>query len=332
MSTKTTIIVDFSNMFHRMKHQTMKGASESERVGMVMHQMFTGIRSAWKKFDADCCILALEGKSWRKKVYPAYKMNRIARKLKRKPSEIEADEVFEQAANDLIEYFSKDTNIPAIKSPNAEADDIIATFIFDRPDEQHIIVSCDSDFHQLIADNVMMYDPMQGHIITINGVFNDRMQPVIDKTTKKQKTIGDPEYILFKKCIRGDSSDNISSAYPKIREKGSKNKVGIVQCFEDRKSKGFEWNTVMLHEWEDHMGNRNKVKDLYERNRLLIDLREIPDIIVEEVRQSIVESCQKKVSTSEVGFKFMKFCAKYELVNLSQHPGPYTEFLGKRYV
>lgn len=329
---RTTIIVDFSNMFHRMKHQTMKGASEDERVGMVMHQMLMGMRSAWKKFDADCCILALEGKSWRKHIYPAYKMNRIAKKLKRKQSEIDADEVFDKAANDFIEYIVKDTNVPAIQSPNAEADDIIATYILDRPDEQHIIVSSDSDFHQLISENVIMYDAMQGQIITIHGVFNDRMQPVMDKVTKKQKSIGDPEYVLFKKCIRGDSSDNIASAYPRIREKGTKNKVGIVECYEDRTSKGFEWNTVMMHEWEDHRGKKRAVKDEFEMNSLLIDLRRIPYFIMDEVRESIRNDLQKDVETGTINFKFMKFCAKYELINLSKTPAPYTEFLGKRYV
>lgn len=329
--SKTNILIDFNNLFHRMKHQTIKGASDDERIGMVMHQILVGMRSAWKKFDADRCILALEGKSWRKHVYPDYKMNRVAQRLKRKPSEIELDEEFQKAANDFVEYIDKYTNVPAISSPNAEADDVIATFILDRPDEEHIIVSSDSDFHQLIAHNVKMYDAMKGHIITIEGVFDDRMRPVMDNKTKKQKKLDDPEWIVFKKCIRGDSSDNISSAYPRLREKSTKNKVGMIDCFEDRKSKGFEWNTVMLHEWEDHKGQSHKVKDVYELNKLLIDLRMIPDFIMDEVRESINGATKKRIPNSDIGFKFMKFCAKYELVNIGNNPALYLEFLGKVY-
>lgn len=329
--SKTTLIIDFNNLFHRMKHQTMKGASDSERIGMVMHQLLVGIRSAWRRFDADRCVLALEGKSWRKHVYPEYKMNRVAQRLKRKPSEIELDEEFQKAANDFIEYIDLYTNVPAISSPNAEADDVIGVFILDRPDENHIILSSDSDFHQLIAPNVKMFDAMKGHIITNKGVFDDRSRPVIDNKTRAQKDIGDPEYILFKKCIRGDSSDNISSAYPRLTEKNTKNRVGIIGCFDDRKSKGFEWNTVMLHEWEDHKGKVNKVKDVYERNRLLIDLTMIPDFIMDEVRESIASGTQKRVDNASIGFKFMKFCSNYELVNIGENPKPYIEFLGKNY-
>lgn len=327
----TTLLIDFSNMFHRMKHQTIKGADESERVGMVMHQMLVGVLAAWNRFNATRCVFALEGKSWRKAVYPEYKMNRVAQRLKRKPSEIELDEVFQQAANDFIEFIDKYTHVPAIKADNAEADDVIATFILDRPNEDHIIVSSDSDFHQLLAKNVKMFDAMQGKIITINGVFDDRMKPIVDNKTKSQKSIGDPEYILFKKCIRGDMTDNVTTAYPMIREKNTKNKVGIEGAFEDRKAKGFEWNTVMLHEWVDHKGNKVKVKDLYERNKLLIDLREIPDFIVEEVREAINNASAKRLESAEIGFKFMKFCAKYELNAIASSASRYLDFLGRKY-
>jgi 5'-3' exonuclease len=258
-------------------------------------------------------------------------MNRVAQRLKRTPAEMELDEEFQKAANDFIEYIDLYTNIPAIASPNAEADDVIATYIFDRPNEDHIIVSSDSDFHQLITHNVKMFDAMKGHIITIEGVFDDRMKPVIDNKTRKQKEIGNPEWILFKKCIRGDTSDNIASAYPMLREKSTKNKVGMIDCFEDRQSRGFEWNTVMLHEWEDHKGNVNKVKDMYERNKLLIDLSMIPDFIVDEIRESIDAAVTKRVENSAIGFKFMKFCSRYELVNISNSPQPYLDFLGRNY-
>ena len=30
-------------------------------------------------------------------------------------------------------------------------------------------------------------------------------------------------YLLFEKCIRGDTSDNVFSAYPGVRKKGTKN-------------------------------------------------------------------------------------------------------------
>ena len=39
--------------------------------------------------------------------------------------------------------------------------------------------------------------------------------------------------------MRGDPSDNIFSAYPGVRTKGTKNKIGLTEAFEDRNSKGY---------------------------------------------------------------------------------------------
>ena len=37
--------------------------------------------------------------------------------------------------------------------------------------------------------------------------------------------------------MRGDTSDNVFSAYPGVRVKGTKNKVGLQDAFEDKESK-----------------------------------------------------------------------------------------------
>lgn len=327
----TYLTVDFNNMFFRMKHVSLKNSSTEERIGMVMHQMLTGIRSAWKKFDANHCVFALEGSSWRKHIYPHYKMNRVALRLKRTQKEIEIDEEFGMAANYFSNYLKTATNCTVVRSKNAEADDVIATFILDRPNDNHIIVSSDSDFYQLVGDNVCIYDAMNQKIIRHDGIFDHNMKPIIDKKTKKQKFLGDPEYYVFKKCIRGDSSDNIFTAYPRIREKGTKNKIGIEEAFNDRHSKGFEWNTVMLHEWTDHNGETKKVLERYEMNKLLIDLRLIPDFIMEEIRRDIDQETAKSINTQNIGFNFMKFCGKNGLINIANSPEFYLEFLGKQY-
>ncbi|ASV44191.1 DNA polymerase I-like protein [Salicola phage SCTP-2] len=330
MSKKTYLHVDFNNMFHRMKHMSVKGSSVDEQIGLVIHQMLTGIKSAWDRFDASHVIVELEGKSWRKQVSPDYKMNRVAQRLKRKPSEIEMDEEFQKVANDFQNYLKRYTNCTVVSSKNAEADDVIATFIFDHPDKNHIIVSSDKDFHQLISSNVCIFDAMKGEIVTHQGVFDDRMKPVIDKNTKKQKQIGDPEWILFKKCFRGDPSDNIFSAYPRVREKGTKNTVGLQEAFNDRHSKGYEWNTVMMHEWTDADGNKRLVKDEYEFNKILIDLRLIPDFVKEQIREDLTKEMIREVKTNEIGFHFLKFCKKYDLQAIIRSSSYYLDFLGKK--
>ena len=48
--------------------------------------------------------------------------------------------------------------------------------------------------------------------------------------------LGDPEWLLFEKCMRGDTSDNVFSAYPGVRKKGTKNKVGLLKHIADQRA------------------------------------------------------------------------------------------------
>lgn len=325
------MLVDFNHLFHRMKHMAAKNSSNEEKIGLSVHSLFVGMASVWNKCDVQHCVVALEGYSWRKNYYAPYKKNRLVAKLKKTEAELELDEEFQMAANSFVEFLQKKTATTVIQTPNSEADDIIATFILDRPDDEHIIISSDSDFQQLITKNVSIYDPVKGHIITIDGVFNDSGKPVIDNKTKQQKTIGDPEYVLFKKIIRGDSSDNIKSALPRIREKSTKNKLGIDALYEDRHAKSFAWNSIMLSEWVDEKGETHLVKDDFLRNKILIDLTEIPEFVKNEIRTAIDIETQKSLMARDIGFAFFKFCGKYGLTRISENMNYYTSFLVKHY-
>jgi hypothetical protein len=214
--------------------------------------------------------------------------------------------------------------------PNAEADDIIARFIDLHPDDEHFIISSDSDFVQLISENVKQYNGVANQLITLDGYFNDRGKPIKDKKTGEPKLLEDPEYLLFKKIIRGDATDNVFSAYPGAREKGSKNTIGIREAFEDRTKQGFNWNNFLLQRWVDHEGVEHRVKDDYERNRTLIDLRAMPDDIKETV-DNIIKSDVRTTTTPMVGVQLMKFCGKYELTKISEQAETYSKWLNSSY-
>ena len=51
-----------------------------------------------------------------------------------------------------------------------------------------------------------------------------------DKKTGEPKPAPEPAFMLFEKCMRGDTSDNVFSAYPGVRKKGTKNKVGLIEA------------------------------------------------------------------------------------------------------
>ena len=63
----------------------------------------------------------------------------------------------------------------------------------------------------------------------------------------------------------------------------------------------------------------------YERNKLLVDLHAQPEAIVEELDQTIDQAKAENKSISQVGIRFMKFCAKYDLNKISEQAQLYVE-------
>lgn len=322
------ILVDSLNMFFRAKH-VGGGKDIDMRVGMAMHIMFNSVRKAWRDFNGDHVVFCLEGRSWRKDFYPPYKANRKVTADKRTPREIEDDELFFEAYDEMVKYFNDKTNASVIRCPNAEADDLIATWIQTHPDDNHIIVSTDSDFYQLLALNVKQYNGTTDQIVSLDGFFDAKTgKQVIDKKTGKPKQVNDPAFILFEKCVRGDSTDNVFSAFPGARLQGSKNKTGITEAFEDRNRGGYNYNNFMLQRWTDHEEAEHRVRDDFERNRILIDLTAQPDDVKDACR-TIVRDAVHKPHVGQVGIHFMKFCSKWNMQRLSDNAGDFAEILGR---
>ena len=329
MSKNTYILVDSLNMFFRAKH-VGGGKDIDMRVGMAMHIMFNSIKKAWRDFDGTHVVICLEGRSWRKDFYEPYKANRKVIRDQRSVKEQEDDELFFEAYQDMIDFFADKTNCTVIRQPNAEADDLIATWVQQHPDDEHVIVSTDSDFYQLLAENVTQYNGTTDQIVSLEGFKNAKTgEWVIDKKTGEPKKAVDPDFVLFEKCVRGDSSDNVFSAYPGARLKGSKNKTGILEAFNDRLTGGYNYNNFMLQRWVDHEEQEHRVRDDFERNKILIDLTQQPDEIKAECKQRITEALEKE-PVSQIGIYFMKFCSKWNLVKMSETPGDYAEFLNGR--
>jgi hypothetical protein len=122
----------------------------------------------------------------------------------------------------------------------------------------------------------------------------------------------------------------VFSAYPGVRKKGTKNKIGMLEAFADRNNKGFDWNNFMLQRWTDHEGVEHRVLDDYQRNRTLIDLTAQPNEIKAVLDAAIVEQVEKS-PTNQVGIKFMKFCGKYDLQKVSENATDHANYLNAAY-
>jgi 5'-3' exonuclease len=325
---KTYILVDTANTFFRARH-VIRG-SLNDKVGMSLHTVLSSVRKSWRDFKGDHVVFCLEGRSWRKDYYEPYKRQRSEARAALSPRDQEEDRVFWETFDQFKDFIVNKTNSTVLHHPQLEADDLIAGWILSHPNDNHVIISTDGDFEQLISPNVRQYNGVSSVTITHEGYYDEKGKPVIDKKTKQTKGAPDPEWLLFEKCMRGDTSDNIFSAYPGVREKGTKTKVGLREAFADRKSKGYSWNNLMLQKWVDHEGVEHRVLDDYNRNKVLCDLTSQPDEIKQIINEVI--SSHKTKDISQVGVRLLKFCAEYDLQKISEQVQSYAEPLSAKYI
>lgn len=324
----TYILVDTANTFFRARH-VIRGDADI-KLGMALHITFNSIKKAWQDFGGLHVVFCLEGRSWRKDFYAPYKANRAETRAAMTAKEAEEDKIFWETFDKFKEFIIDKTNCTVLHHPQLEADDLIAGFIRTHPDDNHVVISTDSDFHQLIAPNVKQYNGVSETLTTHEGIFDKKGKPVLNKKTKEPEQV-DPDWILFEKCMRGDTSDNVFSAYPGVRTKGSKNKIGLTEAFQDRNSKGFAWNNLMLQRWVDHNGLEHRVIDDYERNRRLIDLNHQPDEIKEIINETIKSQITNPKNISQVGIRLLKFCQLYDMKKIMDNIQQYAEPFQAKY-
>ena len=326
------ILVDTANLFFKSRHIASRGTSDWEKIGMALHLTLTGVQGIVRKFGSDNThvVFALEGRSWRKDFYVPYKANRAVARAALTEREAEQDRMFWETYESFTQFLTEKTNVSVLRCPTAEADDIIARFIHLHPHDEHFIISSDGDFAQLITPTVKQYNSITGNLITLEGYYDDRGREVKDKKTGAHKKLDEPQYLLFEKCVRGDSSDNVFSAYPGVRTKSTKKTIGLIDAYADRERKGFAWNNLMLQKWPDHNGVEHRVLDDYQRNVTLCDLTAQPQEVKAAVDACIREQIRVQPK-SGVGMHLMKFCSKYELTKIGDSVEQYARWMNAAY-
>lgn len=305
------LLLDLNNLYSRSKYATRE-SDKQLYVALIANSMFTMIREAHRRFNPDNVIGFFDGHtSWRKLVYPAYKANR-EKDLTLK--EIEMKEASDNFLRNMYEPFLKEkTYMPIIDCDLLEADDLIATFCYLHPNDENIICSTDGDFIQLLTKTTSIYNSMENRLTTLDGVFDTQTNKKLVFTLKDGKVVVGKEliyvqdgeqaipfenwndYCLFVKCIRGDHSDNIRSAYPKITEKSTSKRIGMYDAYMSQFKDSFEWNSFMTSTCEDLDGNVKKVSDTYTLNKILIDLKMLPSDLRVLAENKIKERTNKTI-------------------------------------
>ena len=173
----TYSIVDVANLFYRARH-VVRGDAYT-KAGMALAIVFKSLRKLHREMKSDHMVFCIEGRSWRYDVYPQYKAKRkLDRMLATStPAEREEEEAFNAIMTDFTKYMSENTRCTVLQSDGVEGDDWVARWIQLHPKDNHFILSGDSDFIQLIAPNVSIYNGVDDRLLTIDGVF--------DGTTRK---------------------------------------------------------------------------------------------------------------------------------------------------
>ena len=324
-------LIDTANTFFRARHVASRKSDPEEKAAFALHLTLASVNQVVRNHGIDHVVFCLEGKSFRKSLYAPYKKNRIVDAMSVTEEEKAENDLFWSTYESLTTFLKDKTNVSVLRHENAEADDMIARWIYMHQSDTNIIVSTDSDYLQLLSPNTKIYNGVENHLITLEGYWKDNGKPVIDKKTKEQRLLeGTPEYLLWRKLVRGDSSDNVFPAYPGVREKGSKNKVGIMEAYADRDKQGFAYNTFMLSRWVDADGIEHRVRDDFQRNKILIDLTAQPQEIKDAVDQRIREGvCTTTIP--QVGLHFMKFCGRHQLTKISEQSDTYVSWLNAPY-
>ncbi|SRR6266705_3755026 len=228
---------------------TPKGMAVDE--GLLRHMVLNSIRYNKTKFPKyKEVVIATDGYSWRREIFQYYK---ASRKTTRDASSINWTEIFKTFATikqELKEYFP----YRVIINERAEADDVIAQIVIrEAPKRDVLIISGDHDFCQLQTfERVKQYDP----------------------TRKKFVSELNPVAYLREHILRGDVGDGIpnvisdddSFVNPDKRQRPLKSKI----------------LKELLQELS--LGCLDKEHELnYNRNRTLIDLKQCPKDLVEEI-------------------------------------------------
>ncbi len=332
-------LVDSSNLFFRSINAGYNNNIEL-KIGLSLNVFLNSLNNIEKNFSPDHYVICMDNKSWRYNIYEKYKLARKRKYYNLSPKEKEENFILKNVYDDMISFFNEKTNMTVLKCEGLEADDLISFWIDKHEKDEHIIVSLDSDFVQLLKNNnVIIYNSNKNIIISKKGCYDikNRKIPfsinsqgkISFKEEKENNIVIEDnnedwyEWALFLKIFRGDISDGIESVLSNVR------KNVLRKAFEDRKKKGFDWNKLMYQELKDKNDNVVWVIDRYKFNKMLIDLSEQPEEI-KNLGYEYINNISSK-NKNHIGFNFLKFCHKYDLKRIENNSEYYVKFLSKKY-
>ena len=198
-SVKTLTIIDTFGFFFRLYYAMSGLKNKDGKPSGMIHGFANFIANLKQDFHSDYIVFALDsgGKTFRNDIDPNYKANRS-----------EAPKELKEQLPICIEMIEK-MGLCSLRVEGYEADDIIASFIKNNPQDDLLIkvVTHDKDLYQLINDRVSIYSPAKKELYDKDGCY--------------EKYGVYPEQVRDFLALTGDSADNIPGVKG-IGDKGAK--------------------------------------------------------------------------------------------------------------
>lgn len=311
------LFIDGNNIAHKNYHTAKKNSGDDiSAIDYSISKTILEFKYMYDKIKPNTTIIGFDsGVTWREKytesseslTHKVYKANRKEKKSKK---EIEAKKYLNKKIDEIVSLL-KNTKLYVLQEPLIEADDFagaICDMYSDEPDLEVVLVSSDKDYLQLLKyDNVKIVNPLR------HG---------LDRNLEEWHN--DVNLMIFEKCIRGDSKDNVRSSYPRVR----KNK--IVEAYYDDVKKSNMMNhefteTIYCNEKKEYIEKAYKVGDVFSENELLLCLDKQPKHIKKRIKKCIIEEMGQD---KELDFlKFIRFAGKNSMGNITSRATDMSDFL-----
>ena len=259
---------------------TTKDGRHTSAIFGFMNSLFKLLRD--ENPDYIAVVLDCKEPTFRHKLYTEYKATR----------EKMPDELVEQL-EPLYEVISH-TNIPILKKPGYEADDIIGTLV-KKAEQAGLVtymVTGDKDMMQLVSEATFMYSP------------GNRFKPttIYDKIKVKEKWGVGPDGIIDMLALVGDTSDNV----PGVDGVGPKTAKKLLDQYKDIE-------TILEH--ADEAKNK-RVREGLQNGRDLVHLsRELVTIHCDvPVEFHIEELIRKDMDSEALAHDFLDLEMYYVII------------------
>lgn len=210
---------------------------------------------------------------WRRQIYPPYKQDRAER---RESDGIDWPLVYSYI-NLFLEAVKETLPISVVQVPGCEADDVIAVICQSLEEgDTAVIYSSDCDYMQLISDKVAVYNPNSGFVNF----------PALVKVGTAKDMCQTPQEFLMKSILTGQGrKDNVYNVRTPTDWQPTASQTR-------RPSFGAKEAAKVVAGNLENFLQENKLLDCWERNKQLIDLSQIPENYVQEIKRVVDQSLE----------------------------------------